>query len=133
MQLIAYVSYGGNCEEAFRYYENHLGGTIQTLMTYDAGPPEYEPPEGWKKKIMHARLVVGEAIIMGSDVLPEYFEKPQGVRVSIQIENPVEAERIFHALAVNGKVIMPIEKSFWAQRFGVVDDQFGTPWMVNCP
>ena len=89
------------------------------------------PPE-WRKKIMHARLSVGDQVLMGSDVPPGHYNSPQGFRVNISVKNPADAERIFKALADKGKVTMPLEKTFWAQRFGMVNDQYGTPWMINC-
>jgi PhnB protein len=81
---------------------------------------------------MHVCLNLGKRLLMGSDSPPEYFEAPQGFYVQLSIDQPAEAERIFHALAENGRVKMPFEQTFWAFRFGMLVDQFGTPWMVNC-
>jgi PhnB protein len=81
---------------------------------------------------MHARLTVGDEALMGSDVPPDHYKQPTGFSVSIQIKDPADADRIFNALAENGKIQMPIQKTFWATRFGMLADQFGVPWMINC-
>ena len=90
-------------------------------------------PSEWRKKILHVRLMVGDEVLMGADAPPEHYEKPAGFSVTIGIDDPTDAERIFHALAEKGTVSMPIQKTFWAQRFGMLVDQFGIPWMINCP
>ncbi|MGH9355155.1 MAG: VOC family protein [Terriglobia bacterium] len=132
MQMNPYLTFNGGCEAAFKFYEQCLGGKIEAMMTH-AGTPaaEHVPPE-WRTKILHARLIVGDEVLMGSDAPPEHYEKPQGFSVSLQIKDPADAERIFHALAENGKVQMPLQKTFWAARFGMLVDRFGTPWMINC-
>jgi PhnB protein len=93
---------------------------------------EGQTPPDWRNKIMHARLTVGDEVLMGSDAPPERFEAAKGITVTLNLDNPAEAERIFHALAQNGAVQMPIQETFWAARFGMLVDQFGTPWMINC-
>jgi PhnB protein len=92
---------------------------------------EHVPPE-WRSKIMHARLSVGDEILMGSDAPPDRYEQMKGFSVTLGIDDPRDAERVFHALSKNGTVQMPIQKTFWAARFGMLVDQFGTPWMINC-
>ena len=89
-------------------------------------------PVEWRKKILHARLVVDGQVLMGSDAPPEHYEQPKGFSVTINLNSPAEAERIFHALAENGTVKMPIQQTFWAVRFGMLVDRFGIPWMINC-
>lgn len=132
MQLTPYLNFNGQCEAAFKFYEQCLGGKIVAMMTYGSTPAaEHTSPES-HDRIIHARLLVGEAVLMGSDSPPEYFEAPKGMYVSLHIDDPAEAERIFHALAEGGAVRMPIEETFWAVRFGMVTDRFGTPWMINC-
>lgn len=133
MQLNPYLLFAGHCEEAFTFYAKCLGGKIEAMMHYEASPCSKGTPEEWRKKIMHARLSVGDAVLMGSDAPPERQEKPQGFSVSIQVKQPAEADRIFHALADNGTVRMPIQETFWAVRFGMLVDRFGIPWMINCP
>lgn len=132
MQLNPYLFFNGQCEAAFKFYEKVLGGKIEAMLPHEGTPAaEHVPPE-WHKKLLHARLVVGDKVLMGSDAPPGRQEEMKGFSVTLGIDDPKEAERIFHALAENGTVRMPIEKTFWAVRFGMLVDQFGTPWMINC-
>ena len=89
-------------------------------------------PAEWRQQILHARLTVGDEVLMGSDAPPERYKQPQGISVSLNTKDTSEAERIFHALAENGTVQMPLQETFWAVRFGMLVDRFGTPWMINC-
>ena len=132
MQLNPYLFFNGQCEAAFKFYEQTIGGKITAMMTHEGTPASEQVPADWRKKIMHACLNLGDQQLMASDVPAYDFEKPQGFYVSLQIKEPAEAERVFEALSRNGKVNLPIQKTFWAQRFGMLVDQFGTPWMVNC-
>jgi len=132
MQLIPYLNFNGQCAEAFRFYEQCLGGKIVMLQTHGQSPIADEVPPDWHDRIMHARLEVGDAVLMASDSPSEYYERPQGLYVAIQVTDPAEADRIFQALADRGTVKLPIQQTFWAVRFGMVVDRFGTPWMVNC-
>jgi PhnB protein len=132
MQLNPYLMFNGNCEAAFKFYEHCFGGKIVTLMSHKEAPSSEHVPAEWHDKIMHVCLDLGNRILMGSDNPPGYFEPPQGFCVQIRIDDPTEAERIFYALAENGTVKMPFEQTFWAFRFGMLVDQFGIPWMVNC-
>ena len=132
MQLSTYLNFNGQCEAAFKFYEQCLGGKIQLMMTYGESPmAEQVTPES-RNKIMHVTLAVGDGVLMGCDAPPQHYEKPQGFFVSIAIDSPVEAERLFQALSENGTVRMPLQQTFWAARFGMLVDRFGTPWMINC-
>jgi PhnB protein len=132
MQLNPYLTFNGQCEAAFKFYEKVLGGKIEAMMPHEGSPmAEHVPPE-WRSKIMHARLSVGDNILMGSDAPPDHYEQMKGFSVTLGIDDPPIAERVFHALSENGTVQMPIQKTFWAARFGMLVDQFGTPWMINC-
>jgi PhnB protein len=132
MQVNTYLNFNGQCAEAFRFYAQVLGGKIEAMMTHRDSPIADQVPPGWHDQVLHARLVVGDTVLMASDSPPERYEKPQGMYVSLQVPDVADAERIFQALAQNGTVTMPFEKTFWAERFGMVVDRFGTPWMVNC-
>ncbi len=133
MQLSTYLFFNGNCEAAFKFYERVLGGKIEMMMTHTGTPAEKEVPLEWRDKIMHARLNVDGFALMASDAPPGRNDKAVGgFSVSLNLNDPARAERIFHALAENGTVRMPIQETFWAERFGMLVDQFGTPWMVNC-
>lgn len=132
MQLNAHLNFKGECEEAFKFYEQLLGGKITFMMTWGESPmADHFPPE-LHKSIMHATLTVDNQILMGADAPPDRYEKPQGISVSIQIKDTKEGERIFQSLAKDGTVQMPFQKTFWASGFGMCVDRFGIPWMVNC-
>jgi PhnB protein len=132
MQLNSYLYFDGQCEEAFNFYAKCLGGKIESMITHEGTPAENHVPAEWRRKIMHARLVVGDQVLMASDAPPGHFHKPQGFSVNIGVNDIAQAERIFHALADQGHVTMPIAETFWAARFGMLVDRFGTPWMINC-
>lgn len=132
MQLNLYLYFNGNCEEAFKYYEKNLGGKIEVMLTNEGSPAADHIPSDWNNKILHARMKLGNTELMASDAPPGYFEPQHGFSASLTLNDPTEAERVFNVLAVNGKIQMPFEETFWAYRFGMVTDQFGIPWMVNC-
>jgi PhnB protein len=132
MQIDSYLLFNGQCEEAFKFYEKCLGGKIEAMMTHEGTPMEQRTPAEWRGKIMHARMTVGNSVLMGSDMPPAAYEIPKGFCVNIGIEDPQEADRVFGELAENGQIKMPIQPTFWAQRFGQLVDRFGTCWMVNC-
>jgi PhnB protein len=133
MKMNPYLTFDGNCEEAFKAYEKILGGKIQAMMTFDSRPEQECPvPADWKKKILHACLTFGDNMLMASDAPPGNSAKMQGISVALHPKEPAEAERLFDALADGGQVTMPLGETFWAQRFGMLTDRFGTPWMINC-
>jgi PhnB protein len=133
MQVNPYLYYNGNCEAAFKFYEKALGAEIEVMMTHESAPEGMPIPPEWKKKIMHARLSLDGEVIMASDSPPDRFSQPQGFSVSLQVEDPVVAERKFKALSEGGTVQMPFAATFFAKGFGMCVDQFGIPWMVMCP
>jgi len=132
MQLMAYLGFNGQCEEAFKFYQKCLGGKIEAMATHESTPAAQHVPPEWLKKVMHARLNIDGQLLMGADAPPNSYNPPKGMSVMLWTKDPSEAERIFHALAENGKVDMPIQETFWAARFGMLRDQYGIPWMVNC-
>jgi PhnB protein len=133
MQLNPYLFYNDNCEAAFKFYEKVLGGKIEMMLRAEEGPPDMKPGPGREKLIMHARISISGEVLMASDSPPEHFHKPQGFAVSLTIEDPTEAERKFNALSEGGSQNMPFGKTFFSRGFGMCVDQFGIPWMVNCP
>jgi PhnB protein len=133
VQINAYLSFGGQCEAAFQFYEKLLGGKIEGLFRYAGTPMEKQVPPEWGEKIMHIRLVAGQNEIMGADAPPQY-EQGEAKRfcMSIGLKDPDEAKRLFDGLAEGGSVQMPLQATFWAARFGMLVDRFGIPWMINC-
>lgn len=132
MTINPYLEFDGTCEDAFRFYEKCLGTKIEFLMRFAEAPGGMPVPEGWGNKIMHASMNVGGVRLMASDSPPEHRRQPQGFSISIQTEDPAEAERVFAALAEGGNVTMPLDETFWARRFGMLVDRYGIPWMINC-
>ena len=132
MQLNPYLLFSGQCEAAFKFYAQCLGGKIEAMMPHAGTPAEQHTPPEWKDKIMHACLSVDGQLLMGSDAPPQHFEQPKGFSVSLQIKDPAAGERIFNTLAEQGIVKMPFQQTFWAHRFGMLVDRFGIPWMINC-
>jgi PhnB protein len=124
--------FDGRCEAAFRCYEQCLNGTIAFILTWGNSPVAGDAPPEWHAKIYHATLKVGRTEIAGGDALPGKFERPQGFSIVLQMDDAQAAERIFHALAEDGRVDMPLQETFWASRFAVLVDRFGIPWIINC-
>ncbi len=132
LQVNPYLGFNGDCRAAFRYYEKHLGGVIEFLQTQGESPMADQLPVAQKNLVMHARLRLGNFVLMGGDAPADHYQRPQGMSVTLNIAQPEEAERVFNALADNGSVTMPLAQTFWARTFGMVTDQFGIPWMINC-
>ena len=132
MQVNPYLTFNGNCEAAFQFYAESLGGKIDAMMPHEGTPAEAHIPADWRKKIIHASMSVGGTVLMGSDTPADRYEKPQGFSVSLQVAKPDEAERAFQALSKDGIVRMPLQQTFFAARFGMLVDRFGVPWMINC-
>lgn len=133
MQLSPYLNFNGNCAEAFRFYEQCLGGTIESMRTHGDSPMAGQVPPAWNDRILHARMIVGDTVLMASDAPPDMYQPPaNSMYVSIAVDNPEDADRIYGALADQGTVQMPIQETFWAARFAMFVDRFGIPWMINC-
>lgn len=132
MQLNPYLFFNGKCEAAFRFYEKVLGGKIVAMMTHEETPIADQVAPEMRKAIIHARLTIGDKVIMGSDSPPDRYDAAKGFSVTVGVEEPAEAERIFAALSKDGTIRMPMEETFWAHRFGMLVDQYGIPWMINC-
>jgi PhnB protein len=129
MRISAHLTFGGNCAEAFRFYERALGGKLDAMVSYGETAMASSVPPAWREKIVHATLAVGSAMLMGADV--EGHEPARGFFVLISVADVAEAERVFAALSDGGVVRMPLQKTFWSPAFGVVVDRFGTPWEVT--
>lgn len=131
MAFHPYLFFGGNCREAFTRYQAVFGGEL-TLLPMSDMPPDMEVPAEQKDLIMHAALMIGDNLLMGSDdPTTEAFGPVQGMQVNYSVGDVAEADRAFAALAEGGKVTMPMAETFWSPSFGMCVDAFGTPWMVN--
>ena len=132
MHISPYLSFNGQCEEALTFYAQCLGGQLGAIFRYAGSPMADQAPAGWQDKVMHGSVTLGGLVLMGADVAPDKYEAPKGFSLSIQIDDTADAERIFRELGRDGRIVVPLEKTFWAERFGVLVDRFGTQWLVNC-
>ena len=131
MNVCPYLNFNGNCAEAFRFYEQALGGKILMMQTHGNSPMKDQTPAEWLDKVMHVRMALGDQLLMGSDAPGQHYDKPQGFAVSVTFTDTARSEQVFTALAEGGRVTMPFSSTFWSPGFGGVVDRFGTPWMVN--
>ena len=132
MKINTYLHLDGKCREAFELYARVLNGKITGLMTYGESPMDGQPcPPSERDKVIHVRLEVGDDVLMGSDSPPGHAAPLSGFSVNINVDSDAEAERIFKALSEGGKVFMPLGATFWAKKFAMFADRFGTPWMIN--
>ena len=131
MNVTPHLSFNGDCEAAFKFYEKSLGGKTSFIGTYAESPMAGQVPAEMGKKIMHASFSLNGTNVFSGDDSPRY-SKPQGITIALSMKDQAQAERIFDALAENGVVGMALQETFWALRFGMVTDRFGIPWMINC-
>jgi PhnB protein len=131
MKIENYIFFTDQCAEAMRFYAKVLGGKIDAMMTYGDSPAGPHNPPEMAHKIIHARLVVGDAVLMASD--GPHSETRQGFAVTLQVDTVEEVDRLFNALGEGGKVTVPVGETFFSKRFGMVVDRFGTPWLINGP
>ena len=127
MKLYAQLNFGGNCEEAFRFYEKHLGGKITMMMNQSQAPGA---PSGAGKAIIHARMDIGDTVLIANDVPPSVFQKMRSVYMHLSVDSAEEAERVHKLLAEGGEIFMPMEETFYATRFSMLRDRFGVSWTV---
>lgn len=126
-----YLSFGGRCEEAIEFYRKALGAELRMMMRFKEAPEPSGMPECFEDKIMHASLQIGDSVLMASDGRCEGPQSFEGFSISIQLPDEAEADRVFAALSEGGLVTMPLEKTFWAPKFGMLQDRFGVGWMIN--
>jgi PhnB protein len=127
MKLYTQLNFGGNCEEAFRFYEKHLGGKITMMMRQDEAP---NAPSGAGKAIIHVRMNIGDTVLIGNDVPPNTFKKMRSAYLYLALDSAKEAERVYKLLAEGGEIFMPMEETFFATRFSMLRDRFGVSWAV---
>ena len=127
-KMYTYVNFVGSCADAFRYYEQHLGGTILSVMTHGESPDQSRVPADWTHLVMHARMTIGGTDLMGADI--PNAEPVRSAYLTLVVDSDAEAERVFAALADGGQPFMPLIETFFATRFGQVRDRFGINWMI---
>src|SRR4051812_24786529 len=133
MKLHTYLNYGGNCEQAFRFYEQHLGGRITMLVRHRQGPNQEQVPAEWGEAVLHARISLGDAELSGADVPPDRFQPMRSAYLTLTIDSLEETERIHALLVDGGQTFMALQETFFAFRFAMLRDRFGTSWMLLCP
>jgi PhnB protein len=131
--LNAYLGFDGNCAEAMRFYERVLGGKIEMMMTCAQSPMRDQVPPGNEDRVMHARLAIDGGVLMAGDAIGncEPYEGMKGFSLTLSYPTAAEAKRVFEGLSEGGTVRMPLNKTFWAETFGMLTDRFGTPWIIN--
>jgi PhnB protein len=130
MKLNTYLNYGGNCEQAFKFYEQHLGGKITTLMRRSEQPNQGASWPGWEESVQYASMKLGETELMAADVPPDRFQPMRSAYLSLTVDSSGEADRIYALLSDGGQIFMPMEETFFAYRFAMLRDRFGTSWMI---
>ncbi len=130
MKLFTFLNYGGNCREAFEFYARHLGGKVVMLVTYAEQPDASKVPPALKNAVLHSRLELGETTVLGSDVPPERFQPMRSAYLTLLLDSNDEAERVYALLSEGGQIFMPMEETFFAHRFAMLRDRFGTSWML---
>jgi PhnB protein len=128
MRMTTYVNFAGRCAEAFRFYEQHLGGRIDMMMTHGQAPDQSRVGPEWKDAVLHARISIGGAELSAADI--PNAEPMRSAYLSLGVDSDAEAERVFSALSDGGRVFMPMQETFFATRFGQVQDRFGLNWMI---
>ena len=133
MQLHTYLNFGGNCEQAFQFYQEHLGGNITFLMRHGEGPNAVDTPPDWKEAVLHARMTLGGTELLGADIPADRFQPMRSAYLTLSLTTAEEAERVHALLAEGGQIFMPLERTFFASRFSMLRDRFGTSWMILGP
>lgn len=128
MKLDIYLNYGGNCEQAFRFYEQHLGGKITMMIRHGEQPGRANAPADWKTAVLHARIEIGGTVLMGADI--QGAEPMRSAYLTLSAGSAEEAERLYALLSDGGQIFMKMEETFFASRFAQLRDKFGTSWML---
>src|ERR1044071_1203356 len=128
MRVDVYLNYAGNCRDAFRFYEQHLGGKITMLMTHGEGPNAANTPAELRDGVLHARLQLANSFVMGADIPKS--EPMRSAYLTLTTDTAEEAERVYALLSEGGQIFMKMEKTFFANRFAMLRDKFGTSWML---
>ena len=130
MKLNAFLNFGGNCEQALRFYEQHLGGRVTMMMRRAEQPDQPVKWPGWEQSVQFATIDLGETHVMASDVPPDTFQPMRSVYLSLTVDSVAEAERTWKVLSEGAQIFMPLAETFFAFRFGQLRDKFGVSWMI---
>jgi len=130
MKLDVYLNYGGNCEQALRFYEQHLGGKITMMMRHGEQPNAGDVPANWRNAVLHARIEFGKTVLMGADIPPDRFQPMRSAYLTLTADSADQAELLYALLTDGGQIFMKMEETFFASRFAMLRDKFGTSWML---
>jgi len=130
MKVLTYLNYGGNCRQAFEFYQQHLGGKITMLTTHGEQPDASKVPPDWKNAVLHARIDIGGTTILAADIPPDRFQPMRSAYLSLMTDTADEADRAYALLTDGGQIFMPMAETFFAKRFAMLRDRFGTSWMI---
>ena len=130
MKLFTYLNYGGNCRQAFEFYQQHLGGRITMMTTHGEQPGAEKVAPEWRNAVLHARIDMGDTTILGADIPPDRFQPIRSAYLSLLTDSVEEAERVYALLSDGGQIFMPMAETFFARRFAMLRDRFGTSWMI---
>ena len=130
MKLYTYLNYGGNCGQAFEFYAEHLGGRIAMLTRHGDQPGSEKVPPEWRNAVLHARIELGDTIVLGADIPPDRFQPMRSAYLSLLVDSDDDAARIYALLSDGGEIFMPLAETFFAHRFAMLRDRFGTSWML---
>lgn len=130
LKLDIYLNFKGNCKEAFQFYEKHIGGKITVMQTFNQSPGHTNIPEGWETKILHARIEIGNSVVMGADI--PSAEPMRSAYITLRSKSFEEIEKIYKIFTDGGQIFMKMEQTFFAKRFAMLRDKFGTSWMLLC-
>jgi PhnB protein len=128
LMLDIYVNYPGDCKRAFQFYEQHLGGKITMMLSHQQQPDAANVPNDWKNAILHARIEIGNTVLMGADI--PNAEPMRSAYLTLTFNSTKEAERVYELLSQDGQIFMKMEETFFASRFAMLRDKFGTSWML---
>ncbi len=131
MRISPHLCFDGRCREAIQLYQEILGGTIETMLTYGESPMASSTDPGWRDRIVHATLVLDGIELTGVDMIPGSYHIPQGFFITLSVDGVARARDIFKSLSQGGVIQVPFEKTFWSPGFGVLVDRFSIPWEIN--
>lgn len=130
-EMNVHVAFAGHCREAMEFYAEVTGGNLEAVITYGETPAAEDVAPDMHDRVIHASLNLRGRRLMGADMSGDCYQPPQGAQVHLEYDDPEQAEQVFRKLSDGGAVIMPFEKTFWAQRFGMAKDRFGVQWMIS--
>lgn len=132
MTMSFHIDFDGHCKEAFEFYAKHIGGKIGTMLLFKDSPAASAVPESRKNEVVHANIAIHGVELAGADLGPEQYHKPKGFYVLLSLDSDDKVKSSFGALKSGGEVILAPQKTFWSSCYGIVVDQFGVPWKINC-